>query len=292
MSTAQKVIVPKEEKFIDIEKVIASKNPHLLKVLPGFILNYIKNILHNDEINKAVFKHKDNYGLEFVGAVLDDFGLIRKLHGSHNLPSSNKIIIASNHPLGGPDGLALMDVVGKYKKKMKFIVNDILLNIENLKDLFIPVNKHGSNPKDAVKLMDEIYSSENVVLTFPFGLVSRKRSGTIQDLVWHKNFVSKAKKYQRNIVPVYISGRNSNFFYNLANLRKALKIKANIEMFFLPNEMFKQAGKDINIYIGKEISWQTFDHEYTDAQWAEKLRKFVYHIPDNINAEFNPNYND
>ena len=109
------------------------------------------------------------------------------------------------------------------------------------------------------------------------------------DLDWKKTFVTKAKEYQRDIIPVHIDGRNSNFFYNLARVRKFLKIKVNIEMAFLVDEMFKQRNKTLTITFGRPIPYQVFDHRFTDAQWAEKLRTFSYQLPDDPNQIFDPN---
>ena len=156
---------------------------------------------------------------------------------------TGRYIIASNHPLGGLDGVALMQVMGRKRKDIVFPVNDILLYLPNLRELFIPINKHGSNNEN-VEIIQKTFESEKMILYFPAGLVSRKQKGGIMDLEWRKTFISKSKQYKRDIIPVHIDGRNSSFFYSLANLRKMLNIKANIEMLFLPDEMYKQKNKD------------------------------------------------
>ncbi len=153
-----------------------------------------------------------------------------------------------------------MNELGKYYKNIKFPVNDILMNLENLSGIFLPVNKHGGQAKDAIRQLEETYASDSQILYFPAGLCSRKRHGIIKDLVWHKSFITKAIQHKRDIVPAFFSGRNSNFFYNLSNLRKSLGIKANIEMLYLPDEMFRQKEKDISLVFGKPIPWQTFDN--------------------------------
>jgi len=172
--------------------------------------------------------------------------------------------------------MALIDVAGKVRPDIVFPVNDILMNVPGLQPLFIPINKHGRNTEN-VRIIDETFASDKMILYFPAGLVSRKqRGGVIRDLPWKKTFVSKAKKYQRDVIPVHISGRNSNFFYNLANWRKKLGIKANIEMLYLVDEMVKQKGKPIRITFGEPIPWTTFDKSKTDRQWAEEVKKRVY----------------
>ncbi len=265
---------------IDLEQVIAAKNPKLLRWLPGFIIRYIKRKIHQDEMNEFLKWNYKKYGLDFSEAVLTDFNITLHVIGEENVPSEGGCIIAGNHPLGGFDGLALINVVGKLRKKkdVKFIVNDILLNIKNLAPVFVPVNKHGKNTSEVLSRVDEAYSSDEAVIIFPAGLVSRKQSGGIQDLPWKKSFIMQAKKRNRDVVPVFIGGKNSSFFYNFARVRKWLGIKANIEMFFLPDEMFRQRNKTITIIFGKRIPFEHFDKSKSDQEWSEFVRDTVYNL--------------
>jgi len=271
--------------IIDIERVIAAKNPALLKALPGFILNYLKRIIHQKELNIAINANRDKQGLDFVDAVLQEFGAKISAEGLANIPGQGRFLIASNHPLGGLDGVALMGVVGKVRKDIVFPVNDLLMNVPNVSDLFIPVNKHGSNAGN-VSVFEDTFASDKTVLYFPAGLCSRKQSGKIADLEWKKSFITKARKHQRDIIPTHIGGRNSGFFYNLANLRKRLGIKANIEMLYLVDEMYKQKDKHVKIIFGKPIPYQVFDRRYTDVQWAQLVKVFVYALEQNPDGTF------
>jgi putative hemolysin len=273
------------EKRIDIEKVIEEKSPYLAKMLPTFILRYLKRIIHQDEINDFLRKSGDKTGLEFVDEVLKVFQPDIKIIGLENLLKKNRMVVASNHPLGGLDGLALMQAIGKVRKDIQFPVNDILLYIDNLKPLFVPINKHGSNA-DNIRILNDTFQGNSVVSYFPFGLVSRKHKGIIRDLDWKKTFLSKAKKFQRDIVPTHISGRNSDFFYNLSNFRKKIGIKANIEMLYLVDEFYKQKNQQLKITFGRPIPWQKFDNSCSDMVWAEKLRGFVYYLETNPDAAF------
>lgn len=269
-----------EEKLIDIEKVIAEKNPRLLKSLPGFIISYIKKVLHQDQINGFIAVHGNNYGFDFIEKIIEEFGVSVETIGIENVPQTGGIVIASNHPLGGLDALAMMHILSKKRKDMRFIVNDILLTFKNLKELFIPVNKHGKSGAESVKMINAQFASEQLTLVFPAGLVSRKQEGgIIKDLEWKKSFITKARQYQRDIIPVYVEGINSNFFYNISRWRKRLGIKANIEMFYLMDEMYKQHGKKITIYFGKPIKYSTFDKTKTDEQWANYIKELVYKLP-------------
>ena len=261
---------------IDLENIIGSKNPKLLKVLPGFMLSYMKKIIHQDDVNNFLRLHHHQYGLDFITAVINEFQVKVTSEGRQHIPKTGGCVIASNHPLGGLDALPLMNEISKVRSDMKFLVNDILMLLENLGPLFVPVNKHGKNAGENIQRIAEAYSSEQCTLIFPAGLVSRKQNGIIKDLDWHKSFITQAVKHQRNIIPVYIDGHNSDFFYNFALWRKRLGIKANIEMFYLVNEMYKQKNKSINIIFGEAIPYTAFTKEHSDRHWAREVKAHVY----------------
>ena len=272
-------------KKIDIDGVFKSKNPGLYKILPSFILSYVKRIVHQDEINNFLERNANKYDFEFVKAIIDDFGIEEKVIGLENIPVSGGSVIASNHPLGALDFMAMMNAIRTKRKDVKALVNDILLNLDNLKNLFAGVNKVGKTSAESLLEVENVFASENLSVTFPAGLVSRKQfpngffgKSAIEDLEWKKTFITRAKKHKRNIIPVYIDGKNSNFFYNLALWRKLLGIKANIEMLYLVNEVYKQRGKTITVIFGKEISFETFDKRFTDMQWAQKVKEHVYRM--------------
>lgn len=264
-------------RLIDIERVFAEKNSRVLKFIPGFIIRYLKRVIHQDEINDALERYKDVLGLDFIDVVLKEFDARIVVEGIENVPEQGRYIFAANHPLGGIDGMALMKIVGTVRKDIVFPVNDLLMHVPNLKPLFIPLNKHGRNT-DNIRIFDETFASDVAILYFPAGLCSRKVNGKIVDLDWKKTFISKAKKFKRDIVPVYIRGRNSNFFYNLANWRVRLGLKSNIEMLYLVDEMFKQKDKEILIRFGKPVSYHFFDDTKKDVEWAEYMKEHVYSL--------------
>lgn len=267
--------------LIDIERVFANKNPKLLKFIPSFVISYLKRITHQDEINTIIAENSDKNGIAFSRAVLKDFGVLYNTIGLDKVPENKRLLFASNHPLGGMDGIALIAAVGDKFTNLKFPVNDILMNIKGLDNIFIPINKHGSHPRDAARLMDDAYQSDAQMLMFPAGLVSRKRKGIIADLEWKKNFIKKAIQHQRDIIPVNISGHNSNFFYNFANWRKRLGIKANIEMLYLADEMFRQKGENITIRFGNPIAWESLKQTKDHSELAQKIKEMAYNLPKN-----------
>jgi putative hemolysin len=276
---------PIQPEFIDVASVIERKSPSLRKKLPGFVINYLRRIIHEDELNEFLKMYGHLQGIPFIEGALTFMNTKVDVTGLENIPEKGKAIIASNHPLGGLDGLALMLTVAKRRIDIVFPVNDILMNVKNLEPLFIPINKHGSNTEN-IQIINDTFASDKIVCYFPAGLVSRKRKGVIKDLEWHPTFITKAKRFKRDIIPTYISGRNTNFFYNLANLRKLLHIKSNIEMLYLVDEFHKQKNKTLTITFGKPVSYRVFDRRHTRQEWAALMRDFVYRLKDDPQAVF------
>lgn len=271
----------KPEKYIDVEKVLKTKAKTLYKFLPRFAINWLKRKLHEEEINIGMVHLSKFYGLDFNTEVLKFLDVKIEVHGTENLPKSGGVIIASNHPLGGMDGIALIKAIGDIRGDVKFIVNDILKNIKNYGEVFVGVNKVGGQSRNSLQFVEQIYATDAAILIFPAGLVSRKFPEGIRDLEWNKSFINKSIKYNKPIVPVFIEGQNSNFFYNFAKWRKRLGIKANIEMLFLPDEMFKQKGNTIKIHFGKIIEPSLFYATHTPQQWTNIMREYIY--TDSIN---------
>ena len=264
---------------IDIKQILRQKAPSAARKIPGFVVGYLIRTVHQDELNEILRRYQDKEGVAFMQELIGYFDLNLQLIHPENIPTEGRYIFASNHPLGGLDGICLSAVIGKYfQGNIRYLVNDLLLYIPNLKSIFIPINKHGTQGKRNAQLIEEAYASDNQIITFPAGLCSRKQQGEIRDLEWKKSFIQKAIEHQRDVIPVFFEGRNSNFFYNLANLRKALGIKMNYEMIYLPDEMFKSKHKTFQIYFGKPIPWQTFTQERKPIEWAEWVKGIVYNL--------------
>lgn len=265
-----------EEKFIDIKSLIKSKSPRLAKWLPGFVIRYLKRILHQDEINTFLLEHKNDYNADFCDAAVDYLKMKVVVHGMENIPKEGPIIITMNHPLGGMDALALVSAIRNHRTDLKFIVNDLLMNLTNLRGLFVGVNKHGKNESSTRQQISEVFSSEEAVCIFPAGLVSRKQNGLVRDLDWKKTFMTFAIKYDQPIIPIHIDGELSNFFYRLSNFRKFLGIKVNIEMLYLANELFKQHNKTITFTVGEPILPSQLDKNTSERDLAQMIKDKVY----------------
>ena len=239
-----------------------------------------RNTITQDELNQILQYSNGTIDVEFADKVLQWLNVKSnvKFIDRESLDPNRKYIFVSNHPLGGLDGLTLISLFGKTFGKIKFVVNDILMNVIPLRNIFVPVNKHGRMGKDYGQMIHDAYASDAQMLYFPAGLCSRLINGKITDLEWKKNFIKQARKYDRDIVPIYFGGQNSKFFYRLAKIRKALGIKFNIEMIFLPHEMFKQKNSIFDVIIGKPIPISSIDNTKNLQQWCEEIREKCYEL--------------
>ena len=252
------------EHTLDIEKILASKVGDKMKYIPKFLVNWLKKIAHQEELNEIIWRNRECHGSDWLEACLRDLDIKLKVEGMENLPDKDdpkRYTFVSNHPLGGPDGIALGVILGKkYDDNFRYIVNDLLMNVPGLCDLCIPVNNTTKKKgRDFPARVEAGFASKYHLLMFPAGLCSRKIDGKIQDLEWKKTFITKSVESQRDIVPIYFGGRNSEKFYRIANICKTLHLKVNVAMLYLVDEMFKNRHKTFTVKIGKPISWQTFD---------------------------------
>ena len=248
------------DKYIDIEAVLEAKAPSLKKKMPGFMISYLKHIVHEDELNDFLSRHWNDDGIIFVSNLLTELGISYEVDGMDKLPDSGRYTFVSNHPLGGLDGIVLLKMLSDKYGEAKAVVNDLLMHISPMKSLFIPVNVVNSKQnKESVNLIDECMSSKTPILYFPAGKVSRRdKSGDRADLEWKKNFVNKSIENKRDIIPIYFDGRNSSFFYNLAYWRMKLGIRQNVEMLYLADEMYKNRSAHFNITVGDVVGYDSF----------------------------------
>lgn len=276
-----------EEKdfLVDIDKIVKEKAGSKAKYIPGFIISWLKRTLHQDEVNRFLSgRAKGKVGVDFLDECVDYLEMDLKVKGLDELPGNEDgryFTIVSNHPLGGEDGVALGKLLcHKYDSKIKYLVNDVLMNLQGLAPLCVPINKTGNQSRNFPKMVDAAFQSDNNVLMFPAGLCSRRQDdGSIRDLAWKKTFITKTVEYQRDVIPVHFSGQNSDRFYNIARWCKKLNLKFNFAMLFLVDEMYKNVGNSFTVTFGKPIPWQTFtDKSKTPAEWAAWVQDRVYEL--------------
>ena len=265
----------------DIRAVLKSKAPNAH--VPGFVIRYLERIAHIKQMNAFLKQHPDLKGYDFIRTVVgEELGCTASIEGTEHIPTDGRpVIFVSNHPLGGLDGMIIAQMIhDNGERPLKVIVNDLLMFMEPIADLWAPVNKVGRLSKEQVAEQQRMWESGVDVLTFPAGACSRLQRidghWQIRDLEWQKNFIQRAKEYKRDIVPIYFEGKNSRFFYILAYLRKLLHIKINIEMLYLVDEMYGAHGKHFKVHVLPPVPYSTFDSSRTPKQWAEYVKNMVY----------------
>jgi len=251
------------------------------RYVPGFLVKYLKHIVHQDWVNGFLLEAKDEEGSKWLWHCLNYMGDKIVVKGEENLPADDGKLytFVSNHPLGGIDGVSVGAVIGrKYNDNFRYLVNDLLMNLPGLAPLCVGINKTGKNGRSFPAVVEATFQSDKHVVMFPAGICSRKQNGIIKDLPWKKTFITKSIETGRDIVPIYFEGRNSDFFYNLANICKKLGIKFNIAMLFLADEMYKNRNGVYTITIGKPIPVSTFDKSKTHNDWAQWVKEEVYKL--------------
>lgn len=270
------------EKTIDIDKILRDKMGAKAKFVPSFAVNWLKRILHEDEVNQFLWDSRGLSGTEWLTECVRYLDMTLQIEGLENLPDKDDgklYTFVSNHPLGGQDGVALGLIIGKhYDGRFRYLVNDLLLNLPGLKPVSIGINKTGKQSRDFPRMVEAGFKSDNHILMFPAGLNSRKINGKIHDLEWKKTFIAKSVEYQRDVVPIFFGGRNSNRFYRIARFSDKYVKKVNIAMLFLVDEMYRNVGKTFRVVIGKPIPWQTFDKSRTSMEWAKYVEDMVYEL--------------
>ncbi|MBD5180445.1 MAG: glycerol acyltransferase [Bacteroidales bacterium] len=277
------IVKPEENALhIDLDAVLRSRLPRYYRFIPGFLIRRLEKIICQQEMNDMLDYCHGKRDADFCRGVLEHLDITLSIKGEGNLPdpAHRRVTIVSNHPLGGLDGMSLIKWAQEYwGGNVRFIVNDLLMAIEPLSGTFVPINKHGSQSRDASHSLDEAMEGNDPVLIFPAGLVSRRGdNGKVKDLKWQKMFVNKSIKNQRDIIPVHFNGHNSSFFYKFAHLRTKLGLKFNIEMIRLPREVFRSKGSHFTLSIGKLILWNSLKGGKDATETADAIKKIVYDL--------------
>ena len=261
--------------LIDTEAIVnkATKG----KGLPRWIVRFIKKFIHEEDFNRNFRDGK--LGWEFVEHFFNYIDVKVEVIGEENIPAEGLFTFASNHPLGGADaGFEVGYFAKRYNGNVCVPANNFLMNLKQLSEYLIPVNKVGAQGRELAQMLNEAFQSDRQMLYFPAGACSRNINGVITDLPWMKTFITKSRQTHRDIIPVWFSGRNSNRFYRIDKITKWLGWGQNLAMYTLPDECFRSRGKRFKMVIGKPIPWQSFTSEKTDTQWAEYVRERVYEL--------------
>lgn len=268
---------------INLHEILRRRMPRKAgRFVPGFLIGCLERIVRQKELNEMLRAGYPLRGSAFARRMLEYLDITVEVKGLDRLPSGGRFMFASNHPLGGLDGIALISVLGERygDGNVRFLVNDMLMNVEPLRDVFLPINKFGSQSRGAATAINASLASDMQVLQFPAGLVSRLHDdGTVSDLDWQKAFVVKAIEYGRDIVPVLFEGFNRMRFYRTARWRKKLGLKVNIEQVLLPSELCAARGSRFRVVFGDPIDFRWLkSRNLPPKELASQIRSQVYRL--------------
>ena len=260
--------------LLNVEEVLG---PKLLKKLPRLAVIFFKRRIHQAALNDCIMQAEHYCGAEFFDEALKYVGITYKVRGIENLDMSKKYVFACNHPLGGPEALIIGSLFHQiYGDGFKVPSNQLLMNMKPLNEFFVPVNVISSKQsRDLGVKIAGMFSSDSQVLVFPAGLCARKIKGKVTEMPWKKMFVTQSRRHERDIVPLHISGYNSRRFFFFSWLSRVLKLKFNLGMIFLVDELFNKKGQEFIITIGKPIPYTTLDKSKTDLEWAAEIKNQV-----------------
>lgn len=270
---------------IDLGSVLRQKAPRLSRWIPRFAVNWLRRTVHESEINHILRTYWNLPPQQFIQACFREWQITYSIEGLDKLDPQGRYLFVANHPFGGMDGMMLAERLIDHFGDARVVVNDLLMHLEPLRPIWIPVNKHGSQNTDYARRFDEEFYGDRPILTFPAGLCSRRIDGRVTDLPWKPNFLKKAYSSQRQIVPVFVEGRLSPFFYRVDRLRRFLRLKFNLEMLWLPDEMFSQKGRHFRMVVGDPISTADLQCEGTMREQTEYIRKKTYLLEKHLTSE-------
>jgi len=268
-------------KAMDVERLLQEKGPSLYRRLPPGVMALLKGILREKKVNRWAWAMRDLEGDAFVKRLLEKLQVKIEIQHLDRIPKDEKITIVSNHPSGGIDGLLLLYLSHQARSQGRILVNDVLFELPQLASLFVPIDKFtsGSGGQRGLGTVDHFYQGSEPVLLFPAGKTSRPRKGKLWDEHWQSSFVRKSREHRRTIIPVHIETRNSQHFYWIWKLRSLFGLRANLEMFLLVDELFRQKGRTITLRVGKprREHWNLPRKE--DRAFAWNLYQEVHNLP-------------
>ncbi len=260
-------------KVVDIKSSIKNS---FLRNLYSLIQRPLEAFLGITELNETydrlVKKTSGNFFKRAVEAIGIDYEIDEA--DLKKIPQNGSLIVVSNHPLGGLDGIVLGAVLLQVRSDAKLILNGLLSYMPEIKEYAICVNPFGgakATSQNVASMKDTIrhLKSGACIGTFPSGTVSHihLRDCCISDPEWNTNIAQIARRTKSDILPVYFDGRNSWLFY-IAGL-----IHPRLRTLLLVREMFYVARrKKVKMRVGGVISARKLSEFPNDDELTSWLR--------------------
>jgi putative hemolysin len=265
---------------ISVERSFFEKFPRLAegraRSFSQPVVELLRKIAGEERIRSALAEIGALSGFDFVERVLEHFQVRYHLSNTDrdNIPAEGRLVIVANHPLGALDALALLHLIGTVRRDVRILANDVLVQLTQLSSLLQPVNVFGGNGaggrmRDAYRALE----SEQALIVFPSGEVSRLGPQGVRDARWSNGFVRLARRAQAPVLPVHIAAHNSPTFYGLSLLAKPLS------SLLLAREIFGAAKANIGMQVGDTVPAEELSRgDRSPDQAAAAMRRHVYQL--------------
>ena len=227
------------------------------KYLTKPLIWFLRNLFHEREFIEFGKKYSHLEGFDFIDQALGHLNFTYSLREDERerIPSSGRVVIVSNHPIGSLDGLALLQLVRSVRADVKIVANEVLMKLEPLQSLLLPVDNMGGNTaRDNVQAIRDYLNKDGAIIIFPSGVVSRFGLKGVRDNRWRPGFLNFAKITRTPVLPVFVKARNSSLFYFISLI--AMKIST----LWLVSEMFKHRNACVSIRVGNIIPHTAYDN--------------------------------
>ncbi|WP_084087226.1 GNAT family N-acyltransferase [Aerolutibacter daejeonensis] len=259
-----------------LEQQLQQRFPHWFRgrraTLARPLLRTIGRWSRFDEVAAFLQANGHLRDFDFVQAALDymqvrheaDSGELRRI------PATGRLLIVANHPSGALDALALLQQVGRVRRDVKIIANDLLASLDGLGGLLLPVRIIGGRPSaQSLRAVEQALHAEQCVIIFPAGEVARLGLRGVTDGRWRRGFLRFARATGAPVLPIRVEARNSALFYGASVLFKPAGTA------LLAREMFARRARRIVLRIGRPLQVPT---DGDPARHLREIRQVLHAI--------------
>jgi len=277
---------------LSVESIVRGARNPIVRNLPRWLTAAVSKFLYEKEFNAALDLNRDRFGFDWVNGMLEWFNIRVEADHCENVRDCGRAVFVPNHTIGGLDGMAVLSVIGKYHRAAKSLSSDFLMAIPNVASFIIPVSTSANKTRDFLGKVEKLYASDEQVLCFAAGRVSRRTKNGIADVPWTKGFIAKSVLHGRAVVPVYIDTLNRPSFYRYQGVRAAVKRFTGLstERFFILREQYHQRNAVFRMNFGKPIPSAVFNERRTADEWAQRVRAHVYRMGLHGDQPFDPEF--
>ncbi|MTI13727.1 lysophospholipid acyltransferase family protein [Sansalvadorimonas verongulae] len=232
----------------------------------GLLMKVLERMTGLRRLDRLYHQHISNQrGKAFLESAMVALDFDYQVHGAafSSIPQEGSLLVVSNHPFGGAEGIALLDVFLKARPDVRILSNQILNALPGLKELFIGVDILSESSRQARKRANQAAIEEatqwvgngGVLIIFPSGEVADWdwQSKATQEAPWRHTAGRILRETQTSVMPVYVDGRNSWLFYLLGRIHPLLRTTR------LVHELLNKKGQTLQLYGGSIAPARTFN---------------------------------